>query len=662
MPGAAASPPPSRPDPPAPTPDACSYIYGVRASLPFPSVRDPAKSAHPPPPMLSLSHVRGLVFALLGAFLASHAAAQAPQVIIAFKGPGFAQTGPATLEPAESGYGALVVFPAAIATSTSVVLSGPGVSIPLTRATESGYVAERYFPTESALDAALPDGNYALIVTGSGGTSTSTPVTIPNASSLRPTQFTNYDALQTWNGGPLTVQWQPVVNTSPTDFFQLTIQRADLTTLYQSPSFGQTGSLDGAATSIIVPALNVAPGEKIFLSLTYAHYNVSLANSNQTAVAGGRGFFLRTTITRPLPAKPVINIQPRSQTVVAGSTVALAVGSDAAASYQWRRNGVPISGATGATYVIANVQSTSAGFFTVDALNVSGTATSESVTLTVVPSSSQPGRITNLAIRSPAGSGAQTLIVGLAIGGSGTSGTKPLLVRGVGPALGAFGVPGVLTDPRLEVFSGATRINENDNWAGDAQVSAIGAQVGAFSLGAATSRDAALYSPALSPGSYSIQVTGAAGTSGVALAEIYDASPTASVTAATPRLINVSARTQVGTGGDILIAGFVISGETSKTVLVRAIGPTLSAFGVPGALVDSRLDIFSGSTRIHANDNWGGDATLGAAFLGAGAFPLTNNSRDAALLITLAPGSYTAQVSGVNNTTGVALVEVYELP
>jgi hypothetical protein len=272
------------------------------------------------------------------------------------------------------------------------------------------------------------------------------------------------------------------------------------------------------------------------------------------------------------------------------------------------------------------------------------------------------GRITNLAIRSQAGTGARTLIVGVAIGGAGTTGAKPVLLRAVGPTLAVFGVPGILSDPKLEVFSGVNNINENDDWAGNAEVTSVGTAVGAFALSSPGSKDAALYNPAFAPGSYSVQITGGGGSTGVALAEIYDATAPGAFGPTTPRLTNVSARTQVGTGGDILIAGFTLGGLTAKTVLIRAIGPALAAFGVPGALVDPKLELFSGSAKIHENDDWGGSASVATTAASVGAFPLAPSSRDAVLVVTLAPGSYTAQVTGVSGTTGVALVEIYEVP
>ena len=124
-------------------------------------------------------------------------------------------------------------------------------------------------------------------------------------------------------------------------------------------------------------------------------------------------------------------------------------------------------------------------------------------------------RITNFSIRATAGTDAQTLIVGLGLGGAGTAGAKPLLLRGAGPALTAFGVPGALADPRLQLFSGATKILENDNWGGDAQVTAAAAQVGAFAFTSNTSRDAALYSAATNPGGYTAQLSGVGGTTGI---------------------------------------------------------------------------------------------------------------------------------------------------
>jgi hypothetical protein len=132
------------------------------------------------------------------------------------------------------------------------------------------------------------------------------------------------------------------------------------------------------------------------------------------------------------------------------------------------------------------------------------------------------------------------------------------------------------------------------------------------------------------------------------------------------RLVNVSARMNVTTGEGTLIAGLVIVGSAPNTVLIRGVGPTLAVFGVTGVLADPTIAVFSGTTRIASNDNWEtGTNTVPqmiAANAQVGAFALQAGSKDAALLVTLPPGNYTVQVTGVANTTGVALVEVYDVP
>jgi hypothetical protein len=275
----------------------------------------------------------------------------------------------------------------------------------------------------------------------------------------------------------------------------------------------------------------------------------------------------------------------------------------------------------------------------------------------------QPGRLANLSVRTQAGTGDQTLIVGFAVGGG--TGTKPLLIRAIGPTLAAFGVEGALADPAIDITtpSGA-RLAGNDNWGGSAALKNAFAAVGAFGLAADASADAALLYNA-APNSYTATVSSgspgpSAAAAGIALVELYD-----SGTTNVPRLTNVSARTQVGVGADALIAGFVVSGNVPKKLLIRATGPTLNAFGVGGALADPVLQVRAlGNENILAfNDDWRGTVALKEQFQSVGAFRFFSDaSRDAAVAVELPPGAYTATVSGKNNTTGVALVEVYELP
>jgi hypothetical protein len=165
-------------------------------------------------------------------------------------------------------------------------------------------------------------------------------------------------------------------------------------------------------------------------------------------------------------------------------------------------------------------------------------------------------------------------------------------------------------------------------------------------------------------GSYTVQLTSGDATAGTGLAEVYDG--TAAFAAGTPRLVNLSARTNVAEGsGGVLIAGFVVAGPSAKTVLVRGIGPALQIFGVTNALADTQLSLFRESALLAANDNWyeaPNALSIGTVATQVGAFGLAPGARDAALLLSLPPGSYTAQVRSVTGAPGNALIEVYEVP
>lgn len=369
----------------------------------------------------------------------------------------------------------------------------------------------------------------------------------------------------------------------------------------------------------------------------------------------------------PVSQTPVFSKQPQSTAAVTGGSTTLsaeATGSGTIA-YQWYFNGTPIAGATQSTYTIANASSADAGSYTVVATNSLGSATSSAATVTVVDASNA-GHLINLSARAVAGSGSQTLIVGFVVGGG--SGNKPLLVRGVGPTLASYGVTsGFLPDPALTVFSGSTPIQTNDDWATDLSVPALMTQVNAFPFAGPTSKDSALAVNLATGAGYTTHVnsgTSSPNGSGIALAEFYDASPV--YTAETPRLINISARAQVGTGGNVLIVGFIVGGSTPLKVLIRGTGPGLKQFSVDGVLADPVLTLrpLGSDTPIAQNDNWGSSANLAeiqSATAAVHAFDLAADSKDAVILTTLQPGAYTGVISGVNDTTGVALAEVFEV-
>lgn len=387
------------------------------------------------------------------------------------------------------------------------------------------------------------------------------------------------------------------------------------------------------------------------------NYRVTVSNTGGT-VTSNKAFLEVRTVVLP----PVISVQPAAVVSFAGASQTLTVEATGTGplSYQWFHDGVPVAGATGGALVLNSVRVSDAGAYYVLVTNVAGMVKSASTSLEV----KAPGRISNLSIRTSLRTQGEALVAGVTVGGGDAAARKPLLLRAVGPTLRQFGLSEALADPQLQVLSGSSVVAANDNWGGGEDILSTGASVGAFRF-APDSKDAAvLY--AANPGSYSLRVTSTDTATGVVIAEAFETTAANDFLISTPRLTNVSALSVAGTGDDSLIAGFTISGNTPARVLVRAIGATLGDFGVGGVLADPKLTLYrtGESAPVATNDNWGAGADandLAAAMTAVGAFALARDSKDAALLVTLSPGGYTAQVSGANNGTGVALVEVYEV-
>ena len=292
------------------------------------------------------------------------------------------------------------------------------------------------------------------------------------------------------------------------------------------------------------------------------------------------------------------------------------------------------------------------------------------------PGPVQP-RLINLSGRAAVGDGEDSVIAGTV---AWRTGSRPmrLLVRGVGPALGPFGVSPALPDPVLHFFdqSSTTVLATNSGWGGDPYLRDVFAALGAFPF-PADSSDAAMVRTSIAQGSYTVQLSSQAGRGGVGLIELYDFGPDADQ--ALPDigrnwqetfLVNLSVRARVGPGSKTLIGGFVIWDPAnfgrSMKVLIRAVGPTLAGYGIQHSLANPKLTLFDAAgAGVATNDDWGQNpdpAALAATMKAVGAFALPAGSKDAALLLDLPAGIYTAHVAGADGGTGVALLEIYRVP
>ncbi|HYJ06028.1 MAG TPA: peptidylprolyl isomerase, partial [Chthoniobacterales bacterium] len=260
-----------------------------------------------------------------------------------------------------------------------------------------------------------------------------------------------------------------------------------------------------------------------------------------------------------------------------------------------------------------------------------------------------PGRLIQLSTRMQVGIGDNALIGGFIMQGSAP---KRLMIRGIGPS---SGLQGALVDPILELRDGTGAIvASNDNW-GDAanQQDMIDSGVAPTS---ATESGILLTVPSdVNNAFYTAIVRGVNNATGLGLVEVYDLDSGPGST-----LLNISTRGEVNVDPNALIGGFFVGGTDSKTIVVRAIGPSLSALGVSGALADPTLEFFNGQgTKLDENNDWETSANK-AQIQNSGLAP--SNMKESAVLQTLAAGPYTAVVRGVNSGTGIGSVEVYQLP
>ena len=289
-----------------------------------------------------------------------------------------------------------------------------------------------------------------------------------------------------------------------------------------------------------------------------------------------------------------------------------------------------------------------------DAIPRNTVAAGGALTCTITPSDSTlsgpsttvgPVSLHNISTRLSVGTGNDALIGGFIVSGPNN---KSLLIRALGPTLGNFGINNFLANPTLELRNAAGNlVASNDDWGQAANAASIPAN-----LRPPNAVESAILA-SLAPGNYTAIVRGLNNTTGVALAEVYDLD-----TGVGSNLINISTRGMVGTGNDVMVGGFIVQGSSPKKVVVRALGPTLTSFGVANALANPALELRDGNGNLlNSNDNW--KSTQQAEISATGYAP--PNDLESAIVRILSAGNYTAIVRGVNNTTGIALVEVYGL-
>jgi hypothetical protein len=569
--------------------------------------------------------------------------------------------------------------------NVTVVLQPPP-SISITGPTSGSIVTVGTSLTVTA-SASSPDGTIKQVQFFSGGSLIGTSTTPPYSVAYTPTSTGVYDftAVATDNSNATTTSGTTVVEVTPAT--------GGLGTVEYFGNYGNGGSFayaivdgsvgtfigytNGSPTALYYPDLTVSSGGGFSANAVNKVVPLS-GNASVTGVQGtlnpGNTIFIgaltqvgSVAVASGFYSGNLVGQATSQLTAIvgAGSQIMVYIGqgtySDAGAGSIDSSGHFTIT--TGAGNTVTGTLNSSTGFMTGTLAGGPG----GSFTAAIVSGGTfSDGVLSNLSTRAPVGTGASIMIAGFTVA---PSASKQLLVRADGPALTALGITGAVAATQLNIYGAgsstvpiATNIGWSANASNAAAVAAADAQVGAFPLTTGSS-DSALTST-FAPGPYTVQVSGVGTDTGVGLVEVYDMDTATPFTA--KKLTNVSTRANVGTGQSVAIAGFNITGSAPKRLLIRGAGPGLVAMGVTGALSAPHLQLMNKSgVLIRENYSWqlgNGTALVDAAELATGAFTYASGSADSAILIVLPPGSYSAVLSGAGAATGVAIVEVYEVP
>ena len=536
-------------------------------------------------------------------------------------------------------------------------------------------------------------GDYTVVATNSNGSTTSNVATLTVTPQPIPPAFTTQPASQIVNEGS-DVVFDPVVTGA---------------TSYQWKKDGSAVS-GGTAMSLTFPQVTTASA---------GNYTLVASNS-----AGATTSNVARLTVNPVVVFPGITSQPVSQVAGVGSNVTLSVSaSGTSLGYQWQRNGMAISGATTSSIVLTNVYSGSAGDYNVVVTNAAGSVTSNIATITIRSveyfgtlgtnggtfalfiRTDRTGAFLGYARASKVAFVTKEIVLDatghFSFAATGSASTAALTgshairaaavqyvvdgsIMADGTLAGSISGLGLSLSAPAPAISGAT-----SGVAGFYESGAVGSSATSYSIiGASgdvyvatvtttgvdagkgtvdsagamkvtTENNATVSGTIDSNAKISLSATISGGTTPVVFA-----GGNAEVTA-TEKFINISTRAFAGSGDNTLIAGFTVRGSSPKRVLIRGIGPSLLRYDVPTALLRPQLRLYSGQTMIAQNVGWS-TSTDAAAIVTAsaqvGAFPLDAGSNDSVLLLYVAPGGYTAQVSSTDSSTGVAMIEVYEVP